>query len=244
MNAFPEPMEFVLVPAGEFVMGGDYGPNNHPPHLVYLDAYRIAKYQTTNARFVRFIRESGYAPEGDWRSSGECTPADYPGSYPDYPVINVSWNDAKAFCDFYGYRLPSEAEWEKAARGTDSRAYPWGNAWEVKKCNNYKGPRLKGMLDMDQGRGTLPVGSFPAGTSPYGAMDMAGNVWEWCADWYEKDYYALSPYHTPRGPESGSGRILRGGSWCGNSGLCRCIWRYIIQVEGWYIGNAGFRCAV
>jgi len=121
----------------------------------------------------------------------------------DNPIVNVSWEDATAYAIWAGVALPTEAEWEKAARGIDGRLYPWGNTWDGKKCNYFHGPRQ-----------TTPVWSYPEGTSPYGTLDMAGNVWEWCADWYDPEYYINASTLNPTGPTTGSTRVLRGGSWC------------------------------
>jgi formylglycine-generating enzyme required for sulfatase activity len=150
----------------------------------------------TNAQFEQFVKATGYNAGDGWRKY-------YTKGKEKHPVVNVSWNDAEAYCKWAGKRLPTEAEWEKAARGNDGRIWPWGNAWDKSKCNSYYGgPRT-----------TTPVGSYPAGASPYGVMDMAGNVLEWCADWYDKNYYTSAPDRNPQGPSSGIQRVLRGGSW-------------------------------
>lgn len=252
-------MEFVEVPAGEFLMGSreieGYG-DEHPQHKVFLDAYRIGKYEVTNAQFAKFVQASGYKPQGDWRHFywGQLTAPGYPEKYPDYPVINVTCNDAQAFCQWagktYGWKgchLPTEAQWEKAAKGTQGYCYPWGDDWDPLRCNHWYGPRRSGMLNLYSGRGTVPVGSFPSGASPYGAMDMAGNVWEWCADWYRGDYYAVSPPSKPKGPQTGKYRVFRGGSCLtyggrGYDDTCRCCYRLTHELK---LCNyaIGFRCA-
>ncbi|MBM3235344.1 formylglycine-generating enzyme family protein [Candidatus Poribacteria bacterium] len=209
-----ESAEMILIPAGEFIMGTsdeqikellrqfsswkrEWFADEQPQHRVYLDDFYIDKYPVTNAQFEQFVKATGYKVNSDWR-------AYYTKGKEKHPVVNVSWNDANAYCKWAGKRLPTEAEWEKAARGTDGRIWPWGNAWDKSKCNSAEG-----------GLGiTTPVGSYPAGASPYGVMDMAGNVWEWCADWYDEDYYRFSPARNPQGPSSGTTwRVLRGGSW-------------------------------
>jgi serine/threonine-protein kinase len=201
--------DMILIPAGEFLMGSPAGKGNndeHPQHKVYLDAFYICKYQVTNGQFAKFVKETGYKAEGDWKKyakSGRET----------HPVVNVTWNDASAYCRWAGGALPTEAQWEKAARGTDGRDYPWGNTWDGNRCNWDKGPKVSGMANISNGRGTAPVGSFPSGVSPCGVHDMAGNVWEWCRDWYDENYYKSSPSRNPLGPSIGVFRVLRGGAW-------------------------------
>lgn len=201
-------MAFVRVPAGEFWMGS-YGndPNAYssekPRHKVHLDAYWIGKYPVTNAQYEMFVKSNGYKKPSHWKKGI------IPANKEDHPVINMNWKDAQAFCLWASkisgraIHLPSEAQWEKAARGTDERKYPWGG----EKPN----PRL---LNFNLNVGdTTAVGSYPAGVSPYGALDMAGNVWEWTTDWYGEDYYRKSPLENPTGPVKGEYRVLRGGSW-------------------------------
>ena len=201
--------ELILIPAGEFTMGspsGEGDDDEHPRHQVYLSAYYIGKYEVTNKQFARFVNETGYKAGGDWNICSNSSTA-------DHPVDCVTWNDAAAYCKWAGLRLPTEAEWEKAARGTDGREYPWGNEWNTGRCNSTPSSSR-----------TKPVGSYPDGASPYGAMDMAGNVEEWCADWYG-GYSSLSQSN-PRGPWIGSVRVLRGGSWKnGYSSIFRCAGR-------------------
>jgi len=166
--------EIIYVPAGEFLMGSRKGQGSNdeqPQHRVYLNGYRIYKNEVTNEQFARFVSATGYRAEGDWKvkaKSGRNL----------HPVVNVSWNDAEKYCKWAGGRLPTEAEWEKAARGKDGRVYPWGNTWERNRCNWLQSPKVPGMTDSSGSSGTAPVGSFPKGVSPYGLHDMAGNVME------------------------------------------------------------------
>jgi formylglycine-generating enzyme required for sulfatase activity len=201
--------EMVNVPAGEFLMGSPSGEGDndeHPQHTVYLDAYYIDKYEVTNAQYQAFVRATGHKEpyrSEDWAQPYNWTNGMYPSDKADHPVVLVDWNDADAYCRWAGKRLPTEAEWEKAARGTDGRKYPWGN-W---------GPS-SGLLNFNTNVGkTSAVGSYPSGASPYGALDMAGNVWEWCADWYDANYYGNSLKSNPTGANTRSYRVLRGGSW-------------------------------
>ena len=197
----PPPAEMILIPAGEFIMGspeGEGDANEHPQHPVFLNAFYIDKYEVTNALYKQFMSATGHIAPLFWD--------DEEYNHPNQPVVRVTWHDAVAYAEWAGKRLPTEAEWEKAARGTDGRIYPWGNEWDSSKCNSG--------VSGDGYEYTAPVGSFPAGASPYGVMDMAGNVWEWCADWYDKDYYSSqSSQQNPKGPDSGTYRVLRGGSW-------------------------------
>jgi len=195
----------VFVPAGEFLMGSNKVSNERPPHQVCLDDYWIDKYPVTNAQFQRFVSETGYQTQGDWRR-------EFVTGKENHPVVNVTWHDAVAFCEWAGKSLPTEAQWEKAARGTDGRIYPWGNQWDASRCNI-------------SGRGTTPVDQYPNGVSPYGCYDMMGNVDEWCQDWFAKEYYQHSPSENPSGPEKGSCRVLRGGSWF-NRWFAHCASRY------------------
>ena len=154
------------------------------------------------------------------------------------PVIGVSWDEAKAFCDWLSEKtgknihLPTEAQWEKAARGTDQRRYPWGNGEPSCSRVNYNNCRSK----------TMPVGSYPSGVSPYDIHDMAGNVWEWCSDWYYSSYYYSSPYKNPTGPTSGYARVTRGGDWRHDARFLRCAERYSYGPSYRY-NNLGFRLA-
>ena len=239
----------IYIPAGDFTMGSNDYDGEKPIHTVYLDAYYIDKYEVTVGQFRKFVEATGYKTDAEkgggtyvYTGSNQEKKADanwrnpYFNQSDDHPVVCVSWNDASAYASWAGKRLPTEAEWEKAARGTDGRKYPWGNTWDPSKCNNGESNSPDGY---DR---TAPVGSFPQGASPYGVQDMAGNVWEWCQDWYDKDYYQSSPARNPTGPSSGSYRVLRGGSWSFTQIICRTTRRLYAnpQIRS---DTDGFRCA-
>jgi len=205
-TAVVEGEEMVLVEAGNFSMGSGTGDSDEKPvHSVYLDAFYIDKYEVTNALYKACVTARICNPP---INSGSYTRNSYYGNsqYDEYPVVYVNWNMAKAYCEWRGARLPTEAQWEKAARGTDARVYPWGKAVDCQKAN-YQGGK-NGCAG-----GTSRVGSYESGKSPYGVYDMAGNVWEWVADWYSEIYYQSSPLSNPFGPDLGQSRVLRGGSW-------------------------------
>jgi len=243
----------VLIPAGEFTMGSIKGlADEKPVHKVYLDEYWLAKYPVTVAQFRRFADETGYVTDaekglgswqfwkGDWvvRLDGNWRNP-YFAQGDEHPVVSVSWNDASAYCLWLskktglGIKLPTEAQWEKGARGEDERMYPWGNEIPDGTKANYAdinfwkkyGDVRQPDISIDDGyTETSPAGSYPAGSSPYGLLDMAGNVWEWCFDVYNENYYAVSPYKNPLGPaDSGrpdQERVNRGGgSWTDRSGF-------------------------
>lgn len=186
----------VIVPAGWFVMGqDDQRRSNRPQREVYLDAFAIDRTEVTVAAFAEFIAANGYQTVR-WEPSLSKV-------QPDRPVVNLLWKEANAYCGWAGKRLPTEAEWEKAARGTDARRYPWGNTWDPGRTNT-----------AESGHGGLqPAGSFPLGASPYGALDMAGNAAEWVNDYFDFAYYTYAPDHNPTGPEQVLDHGLRGGSW-------------------------------
>lgn len=217
--------EMISIPAGSFKMGDNFGDGEsreRPVHTVELDAFYMAKFEVTNAEWRKFRDDPGYDNPKFW-PEGRVMPKDqipywtqpnnHGGATPNsdnYPVIGVNWDGATAYCNWLSaksgkhYRLPTEAEWEKAARGTDQRRFPWGNVIDYDHAN------YAGKQKFDTG---MEVGSFPKGASPYGVMDMAGNMMEWCQDWYSRDYYQLSPKKNPKGPEKGAYRVMRGGSF-------------------------------
>ncbi|HXF84844.1 MAG TPA: SUMF1/EgtB/PvdO family nonheme iron enzyme [Anaerolineales bacterium] len=225
-----------LVPAGKFTMGSENGDSDERPvHPVYLDAFYMDIYEVTNALY-RACVEAGvcdppHKTSSDTRSSYYGNP-----EFDDYPVINVDWYQAQAYCEWRGARLPTEAEWEKAARGTDGRTFPWGEGIDCNKANYYDGNHYC-VGD------TTQVGSYENGKSPYGLYDMAGNVWEWVADLYSETYYSQSPFRNPQGPASGDYRVLRGGSWVDYENLIRSADRFRLGPDHW--GDViGFRCAL
>ncbi len=233
--------DMVLVPAGEFLMGAPSGteafPDEAPLRRVFLSTFRVDRYEVTNDTYARFVHETGHRiPENAKPTATLWTDWAAIVAIARHPVVNVSWDDADAYCRWRGARLPTEAEWEKAARGPDGRRYPWGDEWDWAKANSasYWAHRT---VDFESGadweafwikgdgaalakanglRGevlTMPVGSFPDGLSPYGLHDMAGNAAEWVADWHDPNYYRTAPLSDPTGPARGAVKAMRGGSW-------------------------------
>jgi formylglycine-generating enzyme required for sulfatase activity len=217
------PLSMVFVPPGDFIMG---------EHTVYLDSFWIDKTEVTNARYARCVQAGACSAP---RSSRSNTRDPYYGNprFDDYPVIYVSWEDGNRYCSWAGGRLPTEAEWEKAARGTDARPFPWGaeDPSVIVNVLNYRG------------QDTTEVGSYPSGASPYGALDMAGNVSEWVADWLSEGYYHNPPASDPTGPETGDYRVWRGGSWA-NTSIDRVrTYSRTGNLPTDASGGIGFRCA-
>ena len=232
----------ILIPAGPFPMGvpkgdRDGGRDEYPNHEVLLDAYNIDKFEVTNGRYREFVRATGHRPPQHGKDpSRNLWQGDMmPDSIADQPVINVDWHDANAYCTWAGRRLPTEAEWEKAARGTDDRRFPWGNVEPTHKHLNFN--------QRWQGEHTLkPVGSYEAGKSPFGVYDMAGNVWEWVADWYDTYYYEKSPARNPKGPATGTHKVLRSSGWEVETPLVRSVTRVMSDPMN-RNHSTGFRCA-
>ncbi len=233
-------MEMVYVPEGTFTMGSTDGDDDEKPvRTVDLDAYWIDKYEVSNAQYAQCVADGACTKP---KYSDSYTRPSYYGNseYDNYPVINVDWNQASAYCEWAGGRLPTEAEWEKAARGPNGNKYPWGNESPSCYLANYnQGPYENPKYCVGD---TSEVGSYPEGGSYYGAMDMAGNVWEWVNDWWS-DRYDTSVTRNPKGPENGEDRVLRGGSWFNLNWVMRSACRVGSYPDGAFSLSGGFRCA-
>lgn len=248
----------VYVPAGSFEMGTEDGDTDEQPvHNVSLDAFWIDRTEVTVTMFREFVKDTdhqtvaeqeGYGiafVDGNWdpKLSGANWQRPHgskgPDAQGDHPVTQISWRDAEAYCAWAGARLPTEAEWEYAARGPESHRYPWGNPPPSPNLVNYY------RLHLDTKLGTTPVGSYPDGKSWVGALDMAGNVWEWVADWYDSDYYAETPEKDPQGPSSGTHKVRRGGSWAADDSYIYSAHRHNqAGLDPLYrVDDTGFRCA-
>lgn len=225
-NSNPTPsIGTVQVPAGWFLMGEDnQRRSNQPQRKVYLDAFEIHITEVTREEYASFISETGYQAAG-W------TP-DLLEEGVDLPVTGVLWEDAQAYCHWIRMRLPTEAEWEKAARGSDGRYYPWGNEWDRSKANT----ETSGIGNI------LPVGSYPDGASPYGVLDMSGNAAEWVSDYYEAGYYRIAPDHNPQGPTQILDHGLRGGSYDSPTNHATTFFRDSSHSARPNL-RVGFRCA-
>ncbi len=256
----PAPCDMVFVPAGSFLMGNsasdpDVPTDERPQHPVNLSGYWIGKHEVTRGEYQRFIADGGYVNPSYWSSEG-CAwrdgnrrvqpdfwdaPQDWGGGLfvqtDAHPVVGVTYYEAEAYCNWAGGHLPTEAQWEKAARwtGSHSSRWPWGDAWDVENCNNWNdtNPAGGGYQQFQ----TSPVGSYPAGASPYGLHDMAGNVYAWCQNWYVSYPGSSDPFdHT------GIYRVLRGGSWNYHESEARCARRYPQSQNYDWLYN-GFRFA-
>jgi formylglycine-generating enzyme required for sulfatase activity len=233
-TATPDPKSLVTeamveIPAGEFSMGVDPGDTkNGPLHVVDLPAFEIDRFEVTNGDYALFAEATGY--QTYMEQQGYRSWRDLWGAGEDrHPVVIMTWDDASAYCEWLGKRLPTEAEWEKAARGTDGRTYPWGNDWDPSKAN----VKERGL------RGTSAVGSFPAGASPFGVDDMAGNVWEWTSDWFQP-----YPGSTAGNPYFGEKfRVTRGGGWFDDETLVNTFNRNAADPAVTANDDLGFRCA-
>jgi len=245
-------MKMVYIAPGQFIMGTSdeqvnrwlkEHPNDkregfvdeQPQCQVSLSGYWIGRTEVTNAQYQRFVQAAGHRAPAHWAGPG------MPVGLENLPVAGVDWNDARAYCEWARGRLPSELEWEKAARGSDGRTFPWGFRWDQNKCRNFGLITRQNYLTSDDLRsaftawldshdevreGPSGVGSYPAGASPYGCLDMAGNLWEWCAEWYDATAYQRYAKDSLTPPKSGQYRILRGGSWRdAHDGHFRCAGR-------------------
>ena len=258
----------IYIPAGSFLMGNSgvgydatyVRSDELPQHSVYLSDYHIGKYEVTRGQYRQFMDAGGYSNSAYWSTDGWtwkgtrtepacCWAAQQswgspPGSFTqtdNHPVVGVTYYEAEAFCNWAGGHLPTEAQWEKAARWTGSypNVYPWGDTWDVQKCNNWDDslyPRYQ----------TAPVGRYPSGASPYGCQDMAGNAEEWCKDWYRSDYYSQTPpggWIDPQGPSTAIWRVSRGGTWHMADSSCRCACRDDCYYPDYSSSLYGFRLA-
>ncbi|MBI4907422.1 MAG: formylglycine-generating enzyme family protein [Acidobacteria bacterium] len=230
------PAEMVQIPAGEFTMGRTkLTPDDktkmrpvvllddRPDHKVQLDAFLLDKTEVTHAQYAEFVKVTRRKPPYHWLNGA------MPADLSNHPIYNVDWDDASAYCKFREKRLPTEAEWERAARGgKDSLSYPWGDKADAKMAlyNTQTGP--------------VPVGKFPP--NGFGLHDMSGSVSEWCADWFEREYYAHSPAANPKGPETGMYKVIRGGAWSDSPARITVFFRNWVRPNQ-KTPNLGFRCA-
>lgn len=241
--------EMVRIPAGTFLMGSDRKvdrnayPAELPQRKVYLDAYEIDKYEVTTVQFLKFVLASNRDPLIDWQYDG----GNFQETMASHPVMHVSWFDADAYCKWAGKRLPTSAEWEKAARGEDGRIFPWGNEPAGLSRANFGRTGLSGPVRDRPERLLLyppiiSVDKYENGASPYGVFQMAGNVAEWTADWYDPNYYKKAPDRNPKGPEKGTQRAFRGGGWIDSTPTVRPAQRNGTEPNT-KMNWLGFRCA-
>jgi len=231
-----DPVLMITIPAGDFLMGNPEGtgrPDEWPQRSVYLDAFAIDQMEVTNERYMRFVKATGHRTPPNPYGTG---PLQSLAGIEQLPVVQTTWYDAKTYCSWAQKRLPTEAEWEKAARGTDGRLYPWGNEPPTLKRANFD-------REWEEEKTLHPVGSLPGGDSPYGVKDMAGNAREWVSDWYDAEYYQHAPERNPQGPDKkGVVRSIRGGSWHSPASDLTTAARgrggFALQTHG-----TGFRCA-
>jgi formylglycine-generating enzyme required for sulfatase activity len=250
--------DLARIPAGEFLMGApDADEDERPVHRLYISEFHIGRFPVSNDEYARFIRSTGYAPPGvrelplitaggrdemfrELAAAYAWDGPDPPAGHRNHPVVLIKYEDAVAYCRWLSeaigrvVRLPTEAEWEKAARGgEEGLRYPWGDDLDLSRANYLTDASAK------RQRGTRPAGTYSA--NGYGLYDMAGNVWEWVADWYGRDYYAASDPRDPTGPRSGSMRIVRGGSWVNSDAtMLRCAYRHKVPPDT-YAYSIGFR---
>jgi formylglycine-generating enzyme required for sulfatase activity len=233
----------VLIPAGPFLMGSDEGfPNERPEHTVTLNAYYIDQFEVTAGRYQKFIASARRALPPTWD-------AEAAQAWSDLPAVGMSWTDAAGYCKWAGRRLPTEAEWEKAARGTDGRRFPWGQMQPFVDIANYnRGPWVSEavtLVPVNSGLEGMSVrhGLKEGGRSAYGLFHMAGNAAEWVADWYDREYYHQSPDKSPTGASLGTKRVIRGGSWADLPTALRVTARFSAEPD-YEDRTIGFRCAM
>lgn len=233
------PGGMMVVPGGWFLMGSDpkvdraAGPQEQPQRRVYVEAFRINRFETSNVDYLRYVLRTGASWPRYWKEQP------FPEKMAKHPVIGVSWREADAYCRWAGKRLPTEAEWEKAARGEDGRIFPWGNepaGWmksNIAHPGSKRGFKYPPLANVDR---------YDKGVSPYGVQQMAGNVSEWVADWFDPEYYRAKEDHNPTGPRQGQDKVFRGGSWNEDPEVARSAGRNAAGLDHWsYL--IGFRCA-
>ena len=241
--------EMVLVPAGEFIMGSNKKSDRLayrselPQRPVYLDAFQIGKFEVTALEYLKFVLATDRSPQLDWRYDG----GNFQESMAHHPIMHVTWYEADAYCKWAGQRLPTEAEWEKAARGTDGWLYPWGNEHAGPSRANFGRTGLSGPVRDRPERLLLyppiiSVDKYENAVSPFGLYQTIGNVAEWVADWYDRNYYKTAPNQNPRGPETGTQKSFRGGGWMDSTTTVRVAMRNGADPNT-RINWLGFRCA-
>jgi formylglycine-generating enzyme required for sulfatase activity len=230
-----DPVEMVVIPAGPFIRGSAPGEgrlDEQPRRKIYVKAFAIDKYEVRNAHYMKFLEETLHKPPMNVFAE---RPFGEEEGIANLPVVQVTWHDAVDYCFWAGKRLPTEAEWEKAARGTDGRKYPWGNDPPVTQKANFD-------KDWEGKKTFVPVTALPEGQSVYGLFNLSGNVREWVQDWYDAEYYSNAPDRNPKGPETGILKVLRGGSWrsfdADLTATSRGKGGFALKTHG-----IGFRCA-